>query len=275
MEIKDYNKAKECTINKLREKITDNMADRQKYKIIFDYFVNTYKYDYAILDQQKAFEYIRTAFSKYRNVLRTYVKNIDNYDELSNYQRTKRLMEQIPRNEENKEMLEIIENAYKYYHSAKQFEHNNKDYKCGDLYETEYGVCQNFSIAFKEICDEFGLTCEKIVGHILSDGLNVGHAWNAIAIDEEIKFIDISSAIHSKDGTYPNNKPEDFFNVNWQQLLIADNGKNRTLTESSKEKIEEMKRKINPFNPNGGGNMTMQNTPKDTRDSDSKELELD
>lgn len=275
MEIKDSKKAKDFTIDRLKEEITDDMTDKQKYKIIFDYFVNTYKYDYSILDQQKAFDYLQKAFSTYRNVLRTYIKNIDNYDKLSNFERTEKIMEQIPRNEENKEILEIMEKAYKYYFSAQQFENSSENYKYGNLFETHYGICQNFSLAFKEICDEFGLPCESIGGQILSDGINLGHAWNAIAIDEEIRFIDISSALHSKDGTYPNNKPEDFFNVNWQQLVIADNGKNRALTEASKEKIEEMKRKMHPFNPNGGGDTAIQNTPKDTQNLDSKELELD
>ena len=56
---------------------------------------------------------------------------------------------------------------------------------------------------------------------------------------------------------------------------MADNGKNRTLTDESKEKIEQMKRKLHPFNPNGGGNMSIRNSTDDTQDLDDNELSLD
>ena len=272
---KHIKEAKDFAVGILKERITDNMTDEQKYKIIFDYFVNTYKYDYSTLDTEKALDYFRTAFSEYRSVLRKYIENIDNYNNMSNYERAQKIIEQIPRDDENKELLDLMENAQKYYSSAQQFKNNNRNYRCGNLFATRYGVCQNFSTAFKEICDEFKLPCESIGGHILSDGINVGHAWNAIAVDDEIRFIDISSAIHSKDGTYVNNKPEDFFNVNLQQLEMADNGKNRTLTDESKEKIEQMKRKLHPFNPNGGGNMSIKNSTNDTQNLDDNELSLD
>ena len=106
------------------------------------------------------------------------------------------------------------------------------------------------------MCDAFKLPCESIGGHILSGDTNVGHAWNAIIVNGDIRYVDLSSAIHSKDGTYPNNTPEDFFNTNEQKLERVDNGKNRTLSEESKEKILEMKKRIHPFNPNGSGTIS-------------------
>lgn len=66
-----------------------------------------------------------------------------------------------------------------------------------------------------------------------------------------------------------------FFNVDEQQLNLHDNEKNRTLTEEAKEKILEMQKKIKPFNPNGGGNMTIQNGTTNTKELDNDILSLD
>lgn len=245
---------KDFTIYILSSKIEDDMTDEQKYKVIFEYFVSKYKYDYSVLDSERAFEYFKIAISSYRKVLRIYIKNIDNYNNMSFFEKTKNIIDQIPRDEANKELLELMENAQKYYSNAQSFRNNSKNYRYGNIFSTHYGVCLDFSKAFKEICNIFNLRCESVEGHIISNGINLAHAWNAIVVDDEIRFIDISSAIHSKDGTYPDNQPEDFFNVDAQQLERSDNGKNRTLTEESKGKILEMIRKINPLYPNGGDN---------------------
>lgn len=259
----------------LSSRITDEMTDEQKYKVIFDYFINKYKYDYSILDSEKALDYFRTAFYSYRKILKTYIDSIENYNSMTNFERAQKIIGRIPRDEENHDLLELMENAQRYYERAQDFKSVSRNYRGGNLFISHYGVCQNFSMAFKEICDNFNLPCECVEGHILSDGINVGHAWNAIVVDDEIKFVDISSAIHSKDGTYPNNEPEDFFNVDEQQLNLHDNGKNRTLTEDAKEKILEMQKKIKPFNPNGGGNMTIQNDITNGQKLDNDMLSLD
>ena len=125
---KHIKEAKDFAVGILKERITDNMTDEQKYKIIFDYFVNTYKYDYSTLDTEKALDYFRTAFSEYRSVLRKYIENIDNYNNMSNYERAQKIIEQIPRDDENKELLGLMENAQKYYSSAQQFKNNNRNY---------------------------------------------------------------------------------------------------------------------------------------------------
>ena len=229
------------------------MTDEQKYKVIFDCFVNRYKYDYSILDTEIAFEYFRKAFSSYRNILRPYIKNIENYSQMSHFEQVHKILEQIPTDESHEELLELMKSAEEYYSRANEFKKNNKNYRYGNLYITKYGVCQNFATAFKEMCDAFGLPSEIIGGHILSGDANVGHAWNAIMVNGDIRYVDISSAIHSKDGTYPNNTPEDFFDINEQELDRSDNGKNRTLSEESKAKIVEMKKRIHSFDPSGSG----------------------
>ena len=233
---------KDFTIESIKKQINEDMTDEQKYKVIFDYFVNRYKYDYSILDTEIAFEYFRKAFSSYRNILRPYIKNIENYSQMSHFEQVHKILEQIPTDESHEELLELMKSAEEYYSRAHEFKKNNKNYRYGNLYITKYGVCQNFATAFKEMCDAFGLPSEIIGGHILSGDANVGHAWNAIMVNGDIRYVDISSAIHSKDGTYPNNTPEDFFDINEQELDRSDNGKNRTLSEESKAKIVEMKK---------------------------------
>ena len=175
---------------------------------------------------------------------------------MSHFEQVHKIIEQIPTDESHEELLELMKSAEEYYSRANEFKKNNRNYRYGNLYITKYGVCQNFAIAFKEMCDAFKLPCESIGGHILSGDTNVGHAWNAIIVNGDIRYVDLSSAIHSKDGTYPNNTPEDFFNTNEQKLERVDNGKNRTLSEESKEKILEMKKRIHPFNPNGSGTIS-------------------
>ena len=244
---------KDFTIESIKKQINEDMTDEQKYKVIFDYFVNRYKYDYSILDTEIAFEYFRKAFSSYRNILRPYIKNIVNYSQMSHFEQVHKILEQIPTDESHEELLELMKSAEEYYSRANEFKKNNKNYRYGNLYITKYGVCQNFATAFKEMCDAFGLPSEIIGGHILSGDANVGHAWNAIMVNGDIRYVDISSAIHSKDGTYPNNTPEDFFDINEQELDRSDNGKNRTLSEESKAKIVEMKKRIHSFDPSGSG----------------------
>ena len=244
---------KDFTIESIKKQINEDMTDEQKYKVIFDYFVNRYKYDYSILDTEIAFEYFRKAFSSYRNILRPYIKNIENYSQMSHFEQVHKILEQIPTDESHEELLELMKSAEEYYSRANEFKKNNKNYRYGNLYITKYGVCQNFATAFKEMCDAFGLPSEIIGGHILSGDANVGHAWNAIMVNGDIRYVDISSAIHSKDGTYPNNTPEDFFDINEQELDRSDNGKNRTLSEESKAKIVEMKKRIHSFDPSGSG----------------------
>lgn len=244
---------KDFTIELIKKQINEDMTDEQKYKVIFDCFVNRYKYDYSILDTEIAFEYFRKAFSSYRNILRPYIKNIENYSQMSHFEQVHKILEQIPTDESHEELLELMKSAEEYYSRANEFKKNNKNYRYGNLYITKYGVCQNFATAFKEMCDAFGLPSEIIGGHILSGDANVGHAWNAIMVNGDIRYVDISSAIHSKDGTYPNNTPEDFFDINEQELDRSDNGKNRTLSEESKAKIVEMKKRIHSFDPSGSG----------------------
>ena len=61
----------------------------------------------SILDAEKALDYFRTAFSTYRKILKKYIENIDNYNNMSNYERAQKIIEQIPRDEENKELLDM------------------------------------------------------------------------------------------------------------------------------------------------------------------------
>lgn len=254
-EIIDMNRkmAKDYVISYLRKSISEDMSEKEKYKAIFDFFVERFNYDYSTLDSAKGYGYFKEISLKYRKHLIPITSQIDGYVKLSELEKCNRLLEELQKeNNPNNELITLIENARKCYESAEKIK-SRKDYRLGDLFATKYGVCRDFAAAFKDVCDEFNLPCEFITGSILSDGVEVGHAWNAILDNGEVKFIDISAAIHSKDGSYPENEPEDFFNVSFSDLNVADNGKERRLYDKSKNIIEEMKKKARPFNPNGGG----------------------
>ena len=44
---KHIKEAKDFAVGILKERITDNMTDEQKYKIIFDYFINVFRISIA------------------------------------------------------------------------------------------------------------------------------------------------------------------------------------------------------------------------------------
>ena len=108
------------------------------------------------------------------------------------------------------------------------------------MFESGYGVCRDFSLNFQELCKIFSLPCEIVQGQIQSNGCMLSHMWNAIVIDNEIKYIDISGAIHSKDGTYKDTSIDDYFNKSYDELLEVDNSKNRIINDESMNNISAL-----------------------------------
>ena len=52
---------------------------------------------------------------------------------------------------------------------------------------TKRGVCENFSLTFENLCVRLGIPCIKV------DGMTtLTHAWNAVLINGEVRFIDTS-----------------------------------------------------------------------------------
>ncbi len=231
-------KRKERTISDLSKRIDDKMSDEQKYKIIFDWMVSYFKYDYATLYSTQATNLALEANSKFGKIVRQNRSKIENFTELDDIEKTKALITLLQGNEEYAELCELKQKEIRYREKEKQFFDEEKEYQPGNLYITRYGVCENFAREFKYICDKLNLPCEIISGQILSEGIECGHAWNAVMINGKLKHIDISSAIHCKDGTNQENKIEDFFLKTYDELIVIDNGKGRKISEESEKVIK-------------------------------------
>lgn len=230
-------KRKERAISDLSKRLDDKMSDEQKYEIVFDWMVNYFKYDYATLYSTQATNLALETNSKFGKIVRQNRSKIENYTELDDIEKAKALITLLQGNEEYAELCELKQKEIRYREKEKQFLDEEKEYQPGNLYITRYGVCENFAREFKDICDKLNLPCEIIRGQILSEGIECGHAWNAVMIKGKLKHIDISGAIHCKDGTNQENTIEDFFLKTYDELIVIDNGKGRKISEESEKVI--------------------------------------
>ena len=231
-------KRKERIISDLSKRLDGKMPDEQKYEIIFDWMVNYFKYDYATLYSTQATNLALEANSKFGKIIRQNRSKIENFTELDYIEKAKSLISLFQGNKEYAKLCELKQKEIRYREKEKQFLDGEKEYQSGNLYITRYGVCENFAREFKDICDKLDLPCEIIRGQILSDGVECGHAWNAVMINGKLKHIDISGAIHCKDGTNPENTIKDYFLKNFDELIAIDNGKGRKISEDSEKNIK-------------------------------------
>ena len=54
------------------------------------------------------------------------------------------------------------------------------------------GVCQGYAVAFYVFMHELNIPCTLMVGDATKDGETIGHAWNAIKVDGEWYFVDVT-----------------------------------------------------------------------------------
>ena len=229
---------KERAISDISKRLSEKMSDEQKYKVIFDWMVNYFKYDYATLYSTQATNLASEANSKFGKTIRQNREKIKNFIELDDIERAKALIELFQGSKEYAELTDLKQRELGFREKEKQFLEEEKEYQHGNLYMTRYGVCEDFAKEFKDICDKLNLPCEIIRGQILSDGVECGHAWNAVMINGKLKHIDISGAIHCKDGTNPENTIKDFFLKTFDELIAIDNGKGRKISEDSERNIK-------------------------------------
>lgn len=231
-------KRKARAISDISKRLNEKMTDEEKYKTIFEWMVNYFKYDYATLYSTQALNFASEANSKYGKIIRQNRAKIENFIELNDIEKAKALITLFQENEEYAELVDLKQREINCREKEKQYLEKEKEYEYGNIYMTRYGVCENFAREFKDICNKLNLQCEIIRGQILSDGVECGHAWNAVMINGKLKHIDISGAIHCKDGTNLENKPEDFFAKTFNELTKIDNGKNRKMSETSEKDIK-------------------------------------
>lgn len=81
------------------------------------------------------------------------------------------------------------------------------------------GICTGISEAFKDICDRLGIPCELISGKTIvideATQTRLGHTWNVVKIDGEVKHIDVRYGIKNRD---EGKDIMDFFLVDTEKL---------------------------------------------------------
>lgn len=232
-------------ISRITKSVNPDFTDEQKYKYVFDWCVKHFNYDYAHLNGVKATLLGRKSLSNYSDIIRDCIKSIPDYSLKSRIEKTVALLEtlqNIP--DAPNELLKAKQRELRYWEESRDFKKKHKKYRKGNLFETTFGVCKDFSDAYQKICKKLGLTCEIIYGVVDTDGMQLGHAWNAIIVNDEVKYVDISSAIHCKDRTNRNNKADAYFNVTEEDLKVLDGKNIRRLIEESIITIHALKEGI-------------------------------
>lgn len=226
----------------IKEKMKAGMSDQEKYKTIFDWIVDNFDYAYSGLYYAYAEALTREERDKkLTKFFRIYGKKKSQVGIL-NLEHRRNFLEAFP------ELPEVPEEEKEYTRRIVEFLEQSEEckksegigYKDENSWLSKNGVCLNFALIYESLCKKFDLPCRSVLGWIDSREFKVGHAWNAIMVKGKIKYVDISSAIHCKDGTDKNHKIEDFFGKSFGELKEIDNGRNRKIFDNSKKEIKEM-----------------------------------
>ena len=59
-------------------------------------------------------------------------------------------------------------------------------------------ICTGYALAYKGLCERLDLPCQVVTGNI--EG--VGHAWNVILLDGNIRYVDATAADTARDSSY-------------------------------------------------------------------------
>ncbi len=95
----------------------------------------------------------------------------------------------------------------------------------------DVGNCKTYSEAFKDIADRLNISCIVVNGRT-----SMGHAWNAVYLDGEVRFIDVAYAIMNRGFQDKNN----YFLKSIGDLVR--NGGGRTIDASSIEELAKFER---------------------------------
>lgn len=235
-------KRKERAINNISKRLSEKMSDEEKYKVIFDWCVNYFNYAYSGLNFAYAeAEWKKEKEEKHEKYYNSY--RMKNGMSVLALEGRKNFLEEAKNNPNisddaiihSQKIVDFLENESKCRQKENGYDKSNN---IDTAWTSQYGVCQSFATIFGFLCNEFNLPCKYIEGSIDSNGYNVGHAWNVVMINGKLKHIDISGAIHCKDGTYSENTTDDFFLKTFDELIAIDNGKGRKISEDSEKDIK-------------------------------------
>lgn len=238
---------KKKAIEEIGSRITSTMTDEEKYRVIFDWIIANFNYAYSTLNNtyaecQTNKEVREGIYMYYGEFCR------QDYNEWARLELTgrKRFLEKAKKDSTiPKEAIESSEKIVDFLEKERKYKKRENGYCNRDsssIWVSNYGVCKDFASIYKTLCNEFGLKCEQVIGGIESENYYVGHAWNAIILGEKSRYVDVSSAIHCKDGTNKSNVINDFFAKTFDELLKIDNERNREINENSYKKIEAMEK---------------------------------
>ena len=236
---------KKRAIDEIGKRFSPKMTDEEKYKIIFDWCVNYFNYAYSGLStayaEQEMFKESDENLTKY---YRNYCRSAKLQCDLLNLERRKAFLEDSKNNPNiPNEAIIRTKRIIKHLEECEKCKQKENGFISGDtdsVWLSRFGVCLNFAEIYEFLCKKFSLPCEHIQGSIDSNEYNVGHAWNAIMINGQLKYIDISSALHCKDKSNPINLPEDFFAKSFIELQNIDGGKHRQISEGFKKNIRAL-----------------------------------
>lgn len=241
---------KKRAIDEINKMIDTTMSDEEKYRIIFEWVVNNFDYEYSCLYDAYRAEIMR--IEREKNLVRKYYfKFLEKHPELdrNDILKCRELFLNECRAELPEEVIKLSEELIDaIIKSNLEKQKEEKISKTSEPWISRYGVCNDFANIYDFICKRFNLPSKVIKGHIDSNNYNVGHAWNAVIYDGETKHIDVSSAIHCKDGHNSLNDIYDYFGKTFEELLKIDNGSNRTITKESQARIEEMEKQVFGWN---------------------------
>ncbi len=106
------------------------------------------------------------------------------------------------------------------------------------LYNVLYnkiGVCQSYSVAFYVFMGELGIPCTFAVGSADNGSGSVSHAWNAVKLNNEWYFVDVTWDDPIVNGT---SNYSDGYNMSYVYLLCTSSSMNRTHTANKYIKTE-------------------------------------
>lgn len=135
------------------------------------------------------------------------------------------------------------------YTSTSKEEKNAKEKKIKDdiiskALTSDSAMCLGYSILFERLCDLVGLKNEIVLGNLKSDLSQLGstfhaadHSWNAVKINDEWKYVDVTLAagyISEKDNSFKSDFNEAYFFMSEDNLLLSHFPQNKKWISTNK-----------------------------------------
>ena len=109
---------------------------------------------------------------------------------------------------------------FKYYESNQSL--TSTDELVTETLKSHQGVCANYSELFNACCKEAGIESVVINGYTKTDGklADIGHAWNAIRLNEEYYLVDATwAAGHEEKGKYIQSFDDQYFMISPREFI--------------------------------------------------------